>query len=203
MTVAITDYFETTTLDRKKETRYIAVINQNSCTSCESCATMCPVDCIYEIPSRVPSQSFHQIDTSRCIGCQLCYRVPTMSNEHYTLEICPWNAIDMVYNPNVKLGEPVLAPYYSGQDTDVPWAKLEEFAYQAYLNECLNIRATDSDLNEILSYFTESQWSWGEGTFNVLNTPEDNTPFLTYHTTENGLLMLKTIFEDYQKLFLD
>ena len=109
----------------------------------------------------------------------------------------------MVYNPNVKLGEPVLAPYYSGPETDVPWAKLEEFAYQAYLNECLNIRATDSDLNEILSYFTESQWSWGEGTFNVLNTPEDNTPFLTYHTTENGLLMLKTIFEDYQKLFLD
>ena len=96
MTISVTEYFQTRKDDRKKETRYLNVINKDSCTSCQSCATVCPVDCIYEVPSPIPGQSYHQIDTSRCIGCQMCYRSPNDSSERYTLTICPWNAIEMV-----------------------------------------------------------------------------------------------------------
>ncbi len=110
MTISVTEYFETRKNDRKKETRYLNIINKDSCTSCESCAVVCPVDCIYEVPSRIPGQSYHQIDTSRCIGCQMCYRSPSDSTEHYQMTICPWNAIDMLHNPNVKPDEKFTQP---------------------------------------------------------------------------------------------
>jgi formate hydrogenlyase subunit 6/NADH:ubiquinone oxidoreductase subunit I len=66
MTISVDDYFKTRKADRKKETRYLAVINKDNCTSCNACATQCPVDCIYEVVNPIPSESFHQIDTSRC-----------------------------------------------------------------------------------------------------------------------------------------
>ena len=135
MTIQVEEYFRTRKADRKKETRYLNVINKDSCTSCQSCATVCPVDCIYEVYSPVPSESYHQIDTSRCIGCQMCYRSPSDSSDHYTLTICPWNAIDMLHNPNVKPAQnSVLQPYYLGTEEDVPWAKLEEYGYQLFLD---------------------------------------------------------------------
>ena len=112
MTISMTDYFRDRKSDRKKETRYINVINKDNCTSCNSCANVCPVDCIYEVVSPVPSESYHQIDTSRCIGCQMCYRSPNDSSEFYQLTICPWNAIDMLHNPNSKPDDvSVLLPY--------------------------------------------------------------------------------------------
>jgi ferredoxin len=203
MTISVEEYFRTVQPDRKKETRYIAVINKNSCTSCNACATMCPVDCIYEVVSPVPSESYHQIDTSRCIGCQLCYRIPTQSTEHWTQEICPWNAIDMLYNPNVELGEPVLLPYYVGPEPDPPWGKLEEYGYQAYLNEEVRIRPDATDLGAVLGHFTAPHWSWGEGNFRVLTEAETEGPYLIYRTTPEGLAMLRTVFENYPKLFLD
>ena len=55
MTISVADYFETRKDDRKKETRYLNVINKDSCTSCQSCATVCPVDCIYEDPAWTPA----------------------------------------------------------------------------------------------------------------------------------------------------
>jgi hypothetical protein len=164
---------------------------------------MCPVDCIYEVASTVPSESYHQIDTSRCIGCQLCYRIPSQSTEHWTQEICPWNAIDLLLNPNVELGEPVLRPYYVGSEPNPPWGKLEEYGYQAYLNEEIRIRPSATDLRKALSYFTGPNWSWGEGNFRTLTEAEIEGPYLIYHTTPDGLAMLRTVFENYPKLFLD
>jgi formate hydrogenlyase subunit 6/NADH:ubiquinone oxidoreductase subunit I len=203
MTISVQDYFEKVKPDRKKETRYIAVINKNSCTSCNACATMCPVDCIFEVVSPIPSQSYHQIDTSRCIGCQLCYRIPTLSTEHYTLEICPWNAIDMLNNPNVEDGEPVLQAYYAGSEQEVPWSKLEEYGYQLYLNESVQIRSYTDELVGVMRHFTRPHWSWGEGNFSVVREPEQEGPYLNYRTTPEGLAMLRTVFEHYPKLFLD
>ena len=204
MTISVTDYFRLVKPDRKKDTRYLAVINKNSCTSCNACAAMCPVDCIYEVVSDVPSQSYHQIDTSRCIGCQLCYRIPTQSTEHWTQEICPWNAIDMLHNPNVELGEPLLLPYYTGPEDDMPWGRLEEYGYQLYFNEDVRIRPYAQDLVQVMRHFVSPHWSWGEGNFSVVSEPHEiEGPQLIYRTTPEGLAMLRTVFEPYPKIFLD
>ena len=159
MTISVHEYFRTRKDDRKKETRYLNVINKDSCTSCQSCATVCPVDCIFEVPSPIPGQSYHQIDTSRCIGCQMCYRSPSDSNEHYTLTICPWNAIDMLHNPNVKPDDvSVFAPYWKGSEEDLPWAKLEEYAYQLFLDGQVFVPTGRQDLIDIMNWFTRAEW---------------------------------------------
>ena len=71
---------------RKKLPKELAVVRADSCTGCEACIEVCPVDCIYKVPGEdLPSlQSFVDIDLERCIGCALCERW------------CPWDAIDMV-----------------------------------------------------------------------------------------------------------
>ena len=76
---------------RKKLPKELAVVRADSCTGCEACIEVCPVDCIYKVPGEdLPSlQSFVDIDLERCIGCKLCERW------------CPWDAIDMVPTPEI------------------------------------------------------------------------------------------------------
>ncbi|MBW3539844.1 MAG: 4Fe-4S binding protein [Planctomycetes bacterium] len=206
MTISVYDYFKIRKSDRKKETRYLAVINKDSCTSCNACATQCPVDCIYEVPSSTPSDSFHQIDTSRCIGCQLCYRIPTESTEHYTLEICPWNAIDMLHNPNVQPSESPLVPYYQGDEAgdQLPWQKLDEYAYQLFLDGEVFLPSSEPALIEIVGRFEQPVWYYDEGQKVQLVRETSRTgDYVRYGATPEGRDVLDVVFQDWDRIFLD
>ncbi len=205
MTISMQKYFETRKADRKKETRYLAVINKDNCTSCNACASQCPVDCIYEVVSPVPSGSYHQIDTSRCIGCQLCYRVPSESNDHYTLEICPWNAIDMLHNPNVKPSdESVLQPYWMGEDADMPWPKIEEYGYQFRMDGEVFLPVSETGLQEIMGWLMQKDWYYDDDvTVEIVQEVARSEDYIRYQATEEGRDVLDVAYEDYQRIFMD
>ena len=204
MTISAEEYFATRKSDRKKETRYLAVINKDSCTSCNACATQCPVDCIYEVVSPVPSESYHQIDTSRCIGCQMCYRVPSESSDHYNLEICPWNAIDMLHNPNVSPADPVLQPYYLGSGEPPNWPKLEEYAYQFFLDGEVFLAADLKEHEDLLTHMQAADWYYGEGErCRLIEEVARSDKYIRYKATPEGRAVFDVVFEDYQRIFLD
>ena len=206
MTISMTEYFKTRKADRKKETRYLNVINKDSCTSCNSCASVCPVDCIYEVVSPIPSESYHQIDTSRCIGCQMCYRSPNDSSDYYQLTICPWNAIDMLHNPNVKPDAvSVMQPYYRGSSEGMIWSKLEEYAYQLFLDGEVFIPTGEDAMHEIFGYLQEEAWMYSEEDNIRLVQEETETGenFVRYQATEPARDLLDVIFSNYERIFMD
>jgi ferredoxin len=207
MTISVDEYFATKTKsERKKEPRYIAVINKNACTSCNSCASVCPVDCIYEVPGTLPSESYHQIDTTRCIGCQLCYRLPGESTDIYQLYVCPWNAIDMLINPAQRKDPAVLKPFYRGSDADsILWDEVEELGYQLYLNEEVRIRPNDETSRRALECLAAPAWGYdGAEQFSVCRSPaEERGTYLLYRTTPKGLQLLIRVYQHYPKIFMD
>jgi ferredoxin len=206
MTISVHEYFRTRKDDRKKETRYLNVINKDSCTSCQSCATVCPVDCIFEVPSPIPGQSYHQIDTSRCIGCQMCYRSPQDSDDHYTLTICPWNAIDMLHNPNVNPDdESVLAPYWKGDGSDLPWPKLEEYGYQIFLDGEVYLPVHRQDLQDIVAWFSRPNWLYSENGATVAIADERyrDDHEVCFAATPQGRELFDCIFPGWKRIWMD
>ena len=205
MTIATQVYFRTRKNDRKKETRYLNVIDKDSCTSCQSCATVCPVDCIFEVVSSIPSESYHQIDTSRCIGCQMCYRSPQDSDDHYTLTICPWNSIDMLHNPNVKPDEEsILQPYYLGTEQDLPWPKLEEYGYQFFLDGEVFVPTDAQEMNQVIGFFQAADWMYSEDDkCRIVDDTQHEDECIRYQATDEGRSLLDVIFQNYQRIFMD
>ena len=71
---------------KKKLPKVLALLDEDMCTGCEACMTVCPVDCISSIPGPRHELAFQvcTIDLPRCIGCTLCHQV------------CPWDCITMI-----------------------------------------------------------------------------------------------------------
>jgi formate hydrogenlyase subunit 6/NADH:ubiquinone oxidoreductase subunit I len=71
---------------KKKLPKVLALLDEDMCTGCEACMTVCPVDCISTIPGHRHEAVFQvcTIDLPRCIGCTLCHQV------------CPWDCITML-----------------------------------------------------------------------------------------------------------
>ncbi|MBM3998554.1 MAG: electron transporter RnfB [Planctomycetes bacterium] len=89
---------------RKKVPKELAVINADNCTGCESCIEVCPVDCITLIRRNMGVKGSHawcEIDLERCVGCECCVHIPQKKTNPYELNVCPWNAIEMVPTENV------------------------------------------------------------------------------------------------------
>ena len=76
-----------------------ALINENGCTGCEECITVCPVDCIVKVPNPALPEinPICRVDWDRCTGCTICVRD------------CPWETIEMVFPNAPDLGEKIEA----------------------------------------------------------------------------------------------
>ena len=70
----------------KKLPKQLALLDEDMCTGCEACVSVCPVDCIdaFEGHQHARVMQLCSIDLPRCIGCTLC------------AQVCPWDCITMV-----------------------------------------------------------------------------------------------------------
>lgn len=87
----------------KKIPKQLALLDEDLCTGCEACVSVCPVDCIPIIPGPEHGRVMQvcTIDLTRCIGCTLC------------AQVCPWDCIKMVPSDQM-LREKKFADQFTG-----------------------------------------------------------------------------------------
>jgi electron transport complex protein RnfB len=49
------------------------------------------------------TQAWCEIDFDRCVGCELCIRIPQKNDIPIQLTVCPWDAIEMVPTEQLPL----------------------------------------------------------------------------------------------------
>jgi hypothetical protein len=136
----------------------------------------------------------------------MCYRSPNDSTEHYTLTICPWNAIDMLHNPNVSPDEvSVLAPYWKGTEEELPWGKLEEFGYQLFLEGQVFLPVKRQDLVDVLGWFLKPHWLYSEDgeTIAIADEYQRDEDKVRFVATPAGRDLLDVIFPKWDRIFMD
>ena len=82
----------------KKRPKQLAILDEDICTGCEACITVCPVDCIDKVNDPLNpnyAMGICTIDMNRCIGCKLC------------AQVCPWDCITMVPTEEVLANDKV------------------------------------------------------------------------------------------------
>ncbi len=80
----------------KKLPKQLAILDEDLCTGCDACVTVCPVDCIHKIRDPLHpgyAMGICTIDLTTCIGCKLC------------AQVCPWDVITMVPTDQVLVQE--------------------------------------------------------------------------------------------------
>ncbi|MCA9046035.1 MAG: hypothetical protein KDA69_17030, partial [Planctomycetaceae bacterium] len=149
---------------------------------------------------------YHQVDTSRCIGCQMCYRSPNDSTEHYQMTICPWNAIDILHNPNVKPDDDsILLPYWKGEGAELPWAKLEEYGYQLFLDGQVFVPTSRQDMIDIFNWLGKSDWLYSEDgdTVAIVEEASRDEHKICFEATAEGRELLDCIYPGWHRIFMD
>lgn len=84
----------------KKRPKQLAILDEDLCTGCDACVTVCPVDCIDKVhdPTHAGyAMGVCTIDLNRCIGCKLC------------AQVCPWDVITMVPTDEVLANDRLAA----------------------------------------------------------------------------------------------
>ena len=135
----------------------------------------------------------------------MCYRSPNDSTNFYQVTICPWNAIDMLHNPNVKPDDTsVLEPYYKGNRKDLSWSKLEEYGYQFFLDGQVYLPKEPVELKDFLTPLQDEVWMYSEeDNISILQEAEETEHYLSFRTTEEGRELLDCIFGSYHRIFMD
>lgn len=81
---------------KKKLPKQLAILDEDLCTGCDACVTVCPVDCIDKTSDPAHpgyAMGICTIDLPVCIGCRLC------------AQVCPWDVITMVPTSEVMREE--------------------------------------------------------------------------------------------------
>ena len=84
---------------KKKRPKFMAVVDEDSCTGCQVCIPFCPVDCIEPVASdkyNIPIPPV-QIRFNECIGCQICARVCTKMTWD-AIRMMPTDVFEETYN---------------------------------------------------------------------------------------------------------
>ena len=112
----------------------------------------------------------------------------------------------MLHNPNVKPSDvSVLEPYYRGSTEDMPWSKLEEYAYQLFLDGEVFIPDDEEVLIGYFNILQEEAWMYSEedNVRFVQEETETGKGFVRFRATEDGRTLLDCVFEGYERIFMD